>query len=76
MAQPDKPYIARFVNGVEIKREPGKFQFLGGTSYICECGMISNKIQNRYLHIKSIKHRVAIGELPLGYGLDNYKKHH
>lgn len=67
MPQNENSYIARYVNGVEIKREPGKFILLTGGHYKCECGALMSSLKSRYLHIKSYKHRIAVGELPVGF---------
>lgn len=67
MPHNDQPYIARFVNQVEVKREPGQFIMLTNGCYKCECGSIMSNIHYRYLHVKTIKHRILIGELPVGY---------
>ena len=67
MPHNDPPYVSRFVNQIEVKREPGKFEMLTNGAYICECGSVMNNIHYRYLHLRTIKHKIAIGELPVGY---------
>jgi len=68
MPRKDTGYVQRFVNGVEIKREPGIFMKIGN-GYKCTCGKLFSGFQSKYAHDKSYVHLIAIGQLPIGYSV-------
>lgn len=71
MPQFEQPYTKRFVNSVEIKFEPKNELIRFGDcedSWKCTCGKIYKRWATRKNHWDTVVHKIAVGELPNGYG--------